>query len=292
MRVHVSSCVKVQEQMANCPKFVPVVPTSQPIPSAVPNRSTFACPYCGARNLDQQELVKHCVDNHRSDPNRVVSCLRPGPCSPHAWPPRPRGLTPTPGSVPGLQHRRGGRLPGRPGPVSLRELTVPPPAEPSHLQGQSPPAPAPRPAWEGASRAGQNRIAARGEATSPPPALLLSAAGSSVLGLSTWPRGVASAAPVRVSKPCCPPCREDPSGPATQQGHAGAQPSTWQRFPLARSVLAFVIPRGSALFYIIRCDDLFMFSRAKTEQLPFILQYLCLTRNNSIFMEHLQNYIF
>ncbi|XP_032320464.1 E3 ubiquitin-protein ligase RNF166 isoform X1 [Camelus ferus] len=81
MRVHISSCVKVQEQMANCPKFVPVVPTSQPIPSAVPNRSTFACPYCGARNLDQQELVKHCVDNHRSDPNRVVCPV----CSAMPW---------------------------------------------------------------------------------------------------------------------------------------------------------------------------------------------------------------
>jgi hypothetical protein len=32
MRAHISSCLKVQEQMANCPKFVPVVPTSQPIP--------------------------------------------------------------------------------------------------------------------------------------------------------------------------------------------------------------------------------------------------------------------
>ncbi|XP_063801596.1 E3 ubiquitin-protein ligase RNF166 isoform X2 [Pseudophryne corroboree] len=32
MRSHISSCAKVQEQMANCPKFVPVVPTSQPIP--------------------------------------------------------------------------------------------------------------------------------------------------------------------------------------------------------------------------------------------------------------------
>lgn len=42
-------------------------------PSAIPNRSTFTCPYCGARNLDQQELVRHCVDSHRSDPNRVVS---------------------------------------------------------------------------------------------------------------------------------------------------------------------------------------------------------------------------
>ncbi|XP_067573936.1 E3 ubiquitin-protein ligase RNF166 isoform X1 [Pseudorca crassidens] len=81
MRVHVASCVKVQEQMANCPKFVPVVPTSQPIPSAVPNRSTFACPYCGARNLDQQELVKHCVDSHRSDPSRVVCPI----CSAMPW---------------------------------------------------------------------------------------------------------------------------------------------------------------------------------------------------------------
>ncbi|XP_055072612.1 E3 ubiquitin-protein ligase RNF166 isoform X1 [Misgurnus anguillicaudatus] len=85
MRSHISSCTKVQEQMANCPKFMPVVPTSQPIPSPqtpsvpsktlsnIPNRSTFVCPYCGARNLDQQELVKHCMENHRNDPNKVVS---------------------------------------------------------------------------------------------------------------------------------------------------------------------------------------------------------------------------
>lgn len=32
MRSHISACTKVQEQMANCPKFMPVVPTSQPIP--------------------------------------------------------------------------------------------------------------------------------------------------------------------------------------------------------------------------------------------------------------------
>ncbi|KAH0500586.1 RING finger protein 166 [Microtus ochrogaster] len=81
MRVHISSCLKVQEQMANCPKFVPVLPTSQPIPSNIPNRSTFACPYCGARNLDQQELVKHCVESHRSDPNRVVCPI----CSAMPW---------------------------------------------------------------------------------------------------------------------------------------------------------------------------------------------------------------
>lgn len=32
MRSHIVSCSKVQEQIANCPKFVPVLPTSQPIP--------------------------------------------------------------------------------------------------------------------------------------------------------------------------------------------------------------------------------------------------------------------
>ncbi|XP_066493275.1 E3 ubiquitin-protein ligase RNF166 [Tiliqua scincoides] len=81
MRSHVTSCGKVQEQMANCPKFVPVVPTSQPIPSNIPNRSTFVCPYCGARNLDQQELVKHCMENHRNDPNKVVCPV----CSAMPW---------------------------------------------------------------------------------------------------------------------------------------------------------------------------------------------------------------
>ncbi|RLV92415.1 hypothetical protein DV515_00013798 [Chloebia gouldiae] len=81
MRSHVSSCAKVQEQMANCPKFVPVVPTSQPIPSNIPNRSTFVCPYCGARNLDQQELLKHCMENHRNNPNRVVCPV----CSAMPW---------------------------------------------------------------------------------------------------------------------------------------------------------------------------------------------------------------
>ncbi|XP_019360950.1 PREDICTED: RING finger protein 166 [Crocodylus porosus] len=81
MRSHVSSCGKVQEQMANCPKFVPVIPTSQPIPSNIPNRSTFICPYCGARNLDQQELVKHCMENHRNDPNKVVCPV----CSAMPW---------------------------------------------------------------------------------------------------------------------------------------------------------------------------------------------------------------
>ncbi|KAM8859964.1 E3 ubiquitin-protein ligase RNF166 [Spinachia spinachia] len=78
---HIASCSKVKEQITNCPKFVPVVPTSQPIPSNIPNRSTFMCPFCGARHLDQQELVKHCMDSHRNDPNKVVCPV----CSAMPW---------------------------------------------------------------------------------------------------------------------------------------------------------------------------------------------------------------
>lgn len=79
-----------------------------PRPSAVPNRSTFACPYCGARNLDQQELVKHCVDNHRSDPNRVVSPPAPGTLLPTRT--APWTHPPPPGSVPGVSHLLGHAL--------------------------------------------------------------------------------------------------------------------------------------------------------------------------------------
>ncbi|XP_062968288.1 E3 ubiquitin-protein ligase RNF166 isoform X3 [Cynocephalus volans] len=49
MRVHASSCLKVQEQMAHCPKFIPVVPTSQPIPRTtasmrkLPSRPPWPC---------------------------------------------------------------------------------------------------------------------------------------------------------------------------------------------------------------------------------------------------------
>uniref|UniRef100_A0A8C8J2H6 Di19 zinc-binding domain-containing protein n=1 Tax=Oncorhynchus tshawytscha TaxID=74940 RepID=A0A8C8J2H6_ONCTS len=32
----------------------------------------FSCPFCGARNLDQQKLAQHCMENHRNDPNKVV----------------------------------------------------------------------------------------------------------------------------------------------------------------------------------------------------------------------------
>ncbi|KAI8504471.1 PREDICTED: RING finger protein 166-like [Branchiostoma belcheri] len=78
MRSHNSSCSKLTKTM---PKFSPVAPTSQPIPSNVPNRSTFMCPYCGLKNLDCSALVRHCNDAHRDDNKQVVCPI----CSSMPW---------------------------------------------------------------------------------------------------------------------------------------------------------------------------------------------------------------
>lgn len=109
--------------------------SSPPPPASnVPNRSTFACPYCGARNLDQQELVKHCVDSHRSDPNRVVST---GPRGLRAAPATPS----RPPSAAGVPHLLGHAL-GRPQ-LQERQLPAAPAAQAQvllrHLCGEPPP---------------------------------------------------------------------------------------------------------------------------------------------------------
>ncbi|CAM9151887.1 unnamed protein product [Lampetra fluviatilis] len=72
MRTHTASCPKVVEQSSTFPKFTPISSTTQPLPCDVPNRCTFTCPYCGARNLDQPGVVRHCTAEHREDGNRVV----------------------------------------------------------------------------------------------------------------------------------------------------------------------------------------------------------------------------
>ncbi|XP_078469829.1 uncharacterized protein LOC144946779 isoform X3 [Lampetra fluviatilis] len=38
-----------------------------------PNRFTFMCPYCGTRNLDQDDLLRHCIERHHSDRTRVCA---------------------------------------------------------------------------------------------------------------------------------------------------------------------------------------------------------------------------
>ncbi|XP_065519216.1 E3 ubiquitin-protein ligase RNF166 isoform X2 [Lathamus discolor] len=65
---------------SSCP-HIPAYSQVLPCIGNIPNRSTFVCPYCGARNLDQQELVKHCMENHRNDPNKVVCPV----CSAMPW---------------------------------------------------------------------------------------------------------------------------------------------------------------------------------------------------------------
>ncbi|KAI2650040.1 E3 ubiquitin-protein ligase RNF114 [Labeo rohita] len=39
---------------------------------SVPNRYTFACPYCSKQNFDQDGLVEHCTSKHAHDPRPVV----------------------------------------------------------------------------------------------------------------------------------------------------------------------------------------------------------------------------
>ncbi|XP_050398914.1 E3 ubiquitin-protein ligase RNF166 [Patella vulgata] len=69
IREHLGVCDRVDRSI---PQFKPVRETSQPIPSNVPNRATFKCPYCGQPNLDVPGMVKHCNDNHRQSAPQVV----------------------------------------------------------------------------------------------------------------------------------------------------------------------------------------------------------------------------
>ncbi|KAL2762044.1 E3 ubiquitin-protein ligase RNF166 isoform 1, partial [Daubentonia madagascariensis] len=83
---HCAACPSIPRRWIRLPTWRSSSrPTRHPAGAAarsnIPNRSTFACPYCGARNLDQQELLKHCVESHRSDPNRVVCPI----CSAMPW---------------------------------------------------------------------------------------------------------------------------------------------------------------------------------------------------------------
>lgn len=70
VRSHSSTCTGLQD--VSDVKFSPVAETSHGIPSNVPNRSTFTCPFCGEQNLDSLSMVKHCNDNHTDDSTSVV----------------------------------------------------------------------------------------------------------------------------------------------------------------------------------------------------------------------------
>ncbi|XP_041375237.1 E3 ubiquitin-protein ligase RNF166-like isoform X3 [Gigantopelta aegis] len=69
LRNHNTKCSMVDRSI---PKFKPIKMTSQEIPSHLPNRSTFDCPYCKKGNLDNSDLVKHCNKHHKHDPSNVI----------------------------------------------------------------------------------------------------------------------------------------------------------------------------------------------------------------------------
>ncbi|XP_067651315.1 E3 ubiquitin-protein ligase RNF166-like [Haliotis asinina] len=69
LRDHMEKCTSADHSI---PQFRPVRQTSQPVPSNIPNRSTFQCPYCEEKNLESLALVKHCNEQHRHCPQQVV----------------------------------------------------------------------------------------------------------------------------------------------------------------------------------------------------------------------------
>ncbi|RXN17891.1 E3 ubiquitin-protein ligase RNF114 [Labeo rohita] len=70
MRSHTGSCSKYQDFIKEGMK---AISKNQPSTvSSVPNRYTFACPYCSKQNFDQDGLVEHCTSKHAHDPRPVV----------------------------------------------------------------------------------------------------------------------------------------------------------------------------------------------------------------------------
>ncbi|XP_071958403.1 E3 ubiquitin-protein ligase RNF166-like [Antedon mediterranea] len=70
LNVHMSTCAKLAVN-SGLHQFQPIAKTNQK--HEVVNRSTFKCPYCGARNLDCEGLRKHCNQMHKND-TAPVTC--------------------------------------------------------------------------------------------------------------------------------------------------------------------------------------------------------------------------
>ncbi|XP_013381385.1 RING finger protein 166 [Lingula anatina] len=71
LRMHTSICAELLKTVKET-RFKPVAKSSQHIPSNVPNRSTFNCPFCAEKNLDCEGLREHCMGAHRHCDQRVV----------------------------------------------------------------------------------------------------------------------------------------------------------------------------------------------------------------------------
>ncbi|KAH3855177.1 E3 ubiquitin-protein ligase RNF166-like [Dreissena polymorpha] len=69
MNEHIASCDRIDKRISY---FKPVKETTQIIPTDLPNRCTFKCPYCDVKNLEARGLKEHCIEHHRYDSQQVV----------------------------------------------------------------------------------------------------------------------------------------------------------------------------------------------------------------------------
>ncbi|XP_033626513.1 E3 ubiquitin-protein ligase RNF166-like [Asterias rubens] len=72
VRNHTLSCSKLYTNTDSALKFRPVAATSHTPPSDIPNRATFKCPLCGVKNLDSNDLNRHCNKEHKGNTASVV----------------------------------------------------------------------------------------------------------------------------------------------------------------------------------------------------------------------------
>lgn len=69
LRQHTASCSKVEN---TAPPPVKFASSSKQPPGELVNRSTFQCPYCGLKNLDCADILRHCNAEHVGNKAPVV----------------------------------------------------------------------------------------------------------------------------------------------------------------------------------------------------------------------------
>ncbi|XP_060691991.1 E3 ubiquitin-protein ligase RNF114 [Hemiscyllium ocellatum] len=79
LRSHNATCPKYREFISEGVKAS--MKDQHPSLSNVPNRFTFTCPFCNAKNLDQDSLIEHCSTNHTGEYGRMVCPI----CSSMPW---------------------------------------------------------------------------------------------------------------------------------------------------------------------------------------------------------------
>ncbi|XP_007909998.1 E3 ubiquitin-protein ligase RNF114 [Callorhinchus milii] len=79
LRSHNATCTKYKDFITQSVKAS--MKDQHPSLSNVPNRFTFTCPFCNAKNLDQDGLVEHCITKHTGELGKMVCPI----CSSMPW---------------------------------------------------------------------------------------------------------------------------------------------------------------------------------------------------------------